>query len=49
MQKEKFFLKARVLTFEFMHIVRAELEYFHLLSDGVQKGITHKERSRVNS
>ena len=49
LQKEELLLKPRVLPLEFMHIVRAELQYFHLLPDRLQNGITHKQRTRVHT
>ena len=49
LQKEKFFLKTRILSFQFMHIVRAELQNLHLLSDGMQESVTHAQSTRIDT
>jgi len=49
LQEEKLLLQAGILPFEFMHIVGAKLQYFNLLSNGVQYGVAHKERTRIDT
>ena len=48
LQKKELLLQARVLPFEFMHIICAKLQNVNLLSDSMQHRVPHKERTRVN-
>jgi hypothetical protein len=49
LQEEKLLLETRVLPFQFMDIIGAKLKDLDLLSDGLEQGVTHEQRSRVYS
>jgi hypothetical protein len=49
LQEEELLLETRVLPFQFMDIIGAKLKDPDLLPEGLEQGVTHKQRSRVYS
>ena len=49
LKEEKLLLQTRILTFYLMYVKRAKLQYFNLLADGVQDGVTHKKCTGINT
>jgi hypothetical protein len=49
LEEEKLLLQPRILSFEFMHIERAKLQYINLFADSVQDRVTHEKRTRVDT
>ena len=49
LDEEKIFLQPRVLAFEFMYVIGAELQNLHLLSDSMEQSVSHEQGSGVDT